>query len=225
MIINNTHRFIYIHIPKTAGSSITKYFSVLSRYCDLEIGGTEFGEGVQEPYRNRFGISKHITATSLLQKIGVDDWRSFYTFTIVRNPISRCVSTFNFLKRWKGAGEKFNKSFDQFINFEDFVLSGFWDETDGPDSIFLPQSRWVYTKNQKEILVNFIGKMENLDLSLSRVTSELKIVNLLTQDIPHVNQGKAAITSIDFSEKVIEKILRKYSEDFSNFGYDPQNVK
>ena len=58
-IINNSYKFIFGHIPKAAGTTITNQLSAYTNYCDLEIGGTCFGEKIQPAYKKRFNISKH----------------------------------------------------------------------------------------------------------------------------------------------------------------------
>lgn len=40
MIVNHTHKFIFVHVPKSAGTSVTQMFSEYSSYRDLEVGGT-----------------------------------------------------------------------------------------------------------------------------------------------------------------------------------------
>ena len=47
MIISHTHRAIFVHIPKTAGTSITALIEPALRWNDLVLGGTTFGERIQ----------------------------------------------------------------------------------------------------------------------------------------------------------------------------------
>lgn len=41
-IINNSKNFIFIHIPKAAGTPVALFFSKHSRYCDQELGASRW---------------------------------------------------------------------------------------------------------------------------------------------------------------------------------------
>ena len=45
-IINQSKKFIFVHVPKAAGTSVTSAFSKYTSYQDLEIGGAKFGESI-----------------------------------------------------------------------------------------------------------------------------------------------------------------------------------
>ena len=53
MIINTTHRFIFIHIPKCGGTALTVDLSPLIGMGDMEIGVTRFGGYLQKAYKQR----------------------------------------------------------------------------------------------------------------------------------------------------------------------------
>lgn len=163
MIINNTFKFIFIHIPKSAGTSITNFLSELNTYCDLEIGGTSFGENIQSHYRKRFSLYKHAPAFEIRNIIGHKEWKKFFSFAFVRNPFTRVYSIYNFLKKWENLPEKYGKMMEQFESFEEFILSELLEKDPGFDNIFRPQVFWVceFKKNNYKI-IDFIGKVENL---------------------------------------------------------------
>jgi len=62
--------FIFIHIPKTAGTSMTKIF----------------GEAFQ----------KHNSAKEVIETIGKEEWNKAYKFTVVRNPWDKVLSQYKF---------------------------------------------------------------------------------------------------------------------------------
>ena len=71
MIVNHSHKFIFVHVPKAAGTSVSELFSKFSAYSDLEVGGTELGEALQNAYKCRFGLTKHSTAEEIRAVVGV----------------------------------------------------------------------------------------------------------------------------------------------------------
>ncbi|WP_430233888.1 sulfotransferase family protein [Nitrosomonas communis] len=219
-IINNSFKFIFIHVPKAAGTTLTSVLAPYTNYCDIEIGGTNFGEQIQPAYKKRFGLTKHSTAAEIRNMVGAVIWSQYFTFAFVRNPFARCLSTFHFLKKWEGLNEEFATKMNLFKSFDEYVLSDIWLETNGPDDIFRPQLYWLRLPNKNNMLVDFVGKVEQIDKDIKYVTDVIgcsKRNELLT--IPQLNISKqASITDIT-NDAVIEKIVQKYMIDFETFGY------
>lgn len=78
-MISHKHKFIFIHIPKTAGSSIRFYMR--GRYDTLHVPHHSTAEQIK---------SKHM-----------DIFESYTKFCVVRNPWDREVSRYRFIKRNK----------------------------------------------------------------------------------------------------------------------------
>ena len=114
-IINNSQGFLFVHVPKAAGSSVVNALCEYTRYCDLEIGATAFGEAIQGPYVKRFGLAKHSTAQQLKTLVGDEAWSRYFTFSFVRNPYHRMFSAFRFLRSWEAPNNHaFNTAIRQF---------------------------------------------------------------------------------------------------------------
>lgn len=225
MIINNSHEFIFVHIPKTAGTSVTSVLSQLTSFMDQEIGGTEFGEAVQPAYAKRFGIKKHSTAGEIRAVVGEATWNRYFSFSFVRNPFARSRSTFHFLREWSGAGPAIQDRMRAFSNYEEFVLSGFWDETTGPDDIFLPQFHWLRSRSQKQqCVVDFVGTVENLAKDLRycvSIVGNRKIAARL-DEVPVLNTSNGRSREERLSVQAVDRVLRKYEVDFKMFGYSTE---
>lgn len=226
MIINNTFKFIFIHIPRAAGTTITNLLSKLTTYCDLEIGGTHFGETIQSLYRKRFGLSKHSPSIEVIKVIGMKEWIRFFTFTFVRNPFTRIYSIYNFSKRWANLPEKYKKIMDQFNSFEEFVLSGILEKDPGYDNIFRPQTYWITDPHNKKILVDFVGKVENLKDDLMYVLEVIEAKKLIPNldNLPILNQSEPFDIKAYENPTVIDVIRKIYSIDFDLFQY-PNDVE
>ncbi|MCX2780154.1 sulfotransferase family 2 domain-containing protein [Microbulbifer thermotolerans] len=220
-IINNTHKFIFIHVPKAAGTSITKLFSQYTTFKDLEIGATEFGEKIQSAYKERFGLSKHSTANRIKDIVG-SHWESFFKFSFVRNPYSRAFSIYNFLRQWEGCPDKYKLDIRRFSSFEEFVTSGYWDRNPGPDYIFMPQAYWLTDQNDKDqIMVDFVGKVEELDKIVGYIFERISENSHVEEvKVPFLNVSKGPPKINTFSSSVIQCINKKYARDFELFGYE-----
>lgn len=232
MIINSTHRFIFIHIPKTAGTSVTSILSQYTELRDLEVGGTEFGESIQPYYKKRFGVGKHSSAQDILRLLGQNTWDDYVSFTLVRNPFFRAISTFYFLKKWGGGSVKFNEKMARVDTFQEFIRSKIWNETNGPDDIFLPQAHWITSpQNPTLILVKHVGKVESLEECLPNIVKLIPtICENNIENIPKLNQSVEGspqnlyfeeLNSLSNSE--VEIIINKYRVDFNLFNYPTIN--
>jgi len=223
MIISHTHRAIFVHIPKTAGTSISALFEPHLRWNDLVIGGTAFGERIQPAYLERFGISKHMRARDIRRVVGATLWEDYFSFAIVRHPYRRLVSFYNWKKAavsraapdapvWSWpATDAFlqSKSFSEFIRHEKFLTS----------RAGQPQVDWVYDEDGR-CMVDFVGRFEELQAAIDTVarrlgfdSTPLGVHNASESDRP---QAELVQSADDY-----QFMHERYRRDFELFGYDP----
>lgn len=220
-IINSSHNFVFVHIPKAAGTSVSRYFSRFSHYCDLEIGGTDFGESIQTPYQRRFGLSKHSPASAIRNTMGVIAWSKAFTFCFVRNPYSRLLSTYNFLCEWPGCPEELQRTLLSFDSLDDYVLSGIWQERRGPDGIFLPQTQWTSEPSSpRRLLVDYVAKVESIEEELGRLARAIGLKEEAeTVAAPMLNRSEPRYRLEDLSGRAVDLIDAHYRLDFEIFDY------
>jgi hypothetical protein len=217
-IINNSKKFIFVHVPKAAGTSITNELSAYTEYCDLEIGGTAFGEQLQPLYKRRFNLYKHISADEIKSIVGQHVWNEYFTFSIVRNPYTRLRSIFSFLKEWEGTPEDFKTSLSGFSGFNEFVESETWKTRLGPDRIFQPQGTWLQSEGL--ISVDYVGRLESIDEDFNKIIERIA---------PNSREGRSPINRLNRSSEAsgrtlsadaINLINEYYHQDFADFGYE-----
>ncbi len=224
-IINHSFKFVFVHVPKAAGTSITSLFSQFTNYCDLEIGGTDFGECIQPAYRQRFGLSKHSPARDLQNLMGIVDWSRYFTFAFVRNPFTRCLSTYHFLRNWDSPIPEFTARMRTFRSFEEYVLSDIWEQNNGPDEIFQPQVHWLCERSQSNlVLVDFIGHFEMIESDIENILSTTGLEKVLQKPliVPKLNVSLDNGISESLPVSVVKKITKKYKVDFEVFGYSQE---
>ena len=216
MIVNNSHRFLFIHVPKAAGTSVTRELSRFTTFRDVEIGGTRYGEKIQDMYAARFDLRKHSPATKIRAKAGPELWRGFFVFAFVRSPYARAYSLWKFLRKWRDGP---NHALAERLSFEDFIAS---DEVRaGAVDIAKPQARWLADAEGRLLDgIDFVGRVERFDEDFAFVLS-----TIARRPTPYRSE-KRENASADVSEwetaitpRAQAAIEDVFAEDFVLFDY------
>lgn len=232
MFISNSRRFVFVHITKAAGTSITAALDKSCQWNDLALGGTTLGEAIQAPYRERFGIHKHSTASEIKAVVGEAVWDDYFTFSFVRNPYSRAVSLYTFIRRsvretgyrwylpirrgrnldlWRWPATRAylaTRSFSEFIRHPELQ----------PDPGMRSQADWLCDGDGR-LMVDFVGKVENIDTDYATVAERagLGIESLTTHNRSGRGSWREHVSDADY-----EYLYDVYRRDFELFGYDPE---
>jgi hypothetical protein len=87
MLLSYSRKFIFIHIRKTAGTSVEV---ALASIAPDAVRRLENVSACHDPLKNR-----HLFASDLREYFDEATWNSYYKFAFVRNPWSRLVSWYN----------------------------------------------------------------------------------------------------------------------------------
>ncbi|MCS6891566.1 MAG: sulfotransferase family 2 domain-containing protein [Rhodovarius sp.] len=225
-IINHSRRFIFVHVPKCAGTTVAAHLSPLTTYRDLEIGATQLGEAAARYYRDRFGLAKHSTLEEIAKVVGREEISAFFTFGFVRNPYDRVVSFFTFLRSWTGS--PLREALQNMRDVNEFIQSEHF-RGDGVDRLYKPQAFWLfYREGGVERSVDFVGRVENMDESLAEIDRRLGLPpqTRLNTALPRHNASRdtAKNVNLELDEISVALINERYAEDFQRFGYAMQEV-
>jgi hypothetical protein len=219
-IISNSKKFIFVHVPKCAGTSLTSYYSEYSTCQDIEIGGTQIGEILQPYFIKRFGLSKHSTIEEIGRALGGEVYKDFFSFGFSRNPYDRVVSVFTFLRKWNGwdghAELKATNNVNDFVKSKNFM-------SDGVDRILKSQIFWLgLGKYGNAYSVNYVAKIENILDEIKKINSIMGVDNNI-MSLPRINSsrdlGCAIPSELRLDAHSCEIILERYKEDFDVLGY------
>ena len=186
---------IFIHIPKAAGSSIN-----MSLY-----GNSGLGHAKAKDYLFIFGYLK---------------FNAMFKFTFVRNPYSRVQSAYNFLiNGGMHSGDKTfaRKHINMYKDLNDFIINGLDKSIDiQKGTHFIPQSDFIMINDK--VVVNAIGKLENIEQDYKNICNVLGIENeLLIENKMQKSDFDYMQTFNDESKRVIQKL---YKKDFEIFDYE-----
>ncbi|WP_309495539.1 sulfotransferase family 2 domain-containing protein [Sulfurovum sp.] len=187
------HKCIFIHIPKTAGTSIWR---VLLK---------------NKTKRDHIPYSAFLSADP-------EKFNSYYKFTFVRNPWDRLVSGYEYLLQ---GGNKtgdlyfqdlFMKKYD---TFDKFVLNYLDKDKIHEHGLFGPQYLYIYDYKGK-CQVDFVGRFENIEQDFLKVVKHLNI----NDKLPHTNKSKRNdYTSYYTNKEVLNKVSDLYKKDIELFNY------
>ena len=238
MIISTTHKFIFIHIMKAAGTSATMDLSKHLDWRDLVLGGTPLGEEINQSYMRHLRIGKHSRAVDVIKFVGEETWRDYFTFSFVRHPFHRTVSLYKYLDRYitkRRQGGLKQRALVRMGKFE----SGDWLSQLPEAKAFVksdsfsrfirlahdmgglglqPQLDWLIDA-QGEVAVDFVGKVENLTVDFASVLGKLGFPPVApsaeNQTLSQSDwRAYAKDDDLDFLAKIFER-------DFEAFSYDP----
>ena len=92
MIISRGRRFIFVHIPKTGGTALSLSLEAVAMKDDILIGDTPTAKRRKGRLRNvetAGRLWKHSRLVDIPGLLTAEEIRSFFVFTLVRNPWDR----------------------------------------------------------------------------------------------------------------------------------------
>lgn len=203
-MISHRKRFIFVHIPKTGGSSVAH---ALRRHGIL----------LQYPQNWDSIYFKHAHASDLKRMMG-DEFERYFRFTVVRNPWDWAVSSY-----------AFNRGMHlPFLRHTDLQETG-WIPEFSRDWAFKPWLRWwldtvaprqstMITDAAGALLVHQVIRFEELSRLFPRLCLRLRV---WPRRLPHVNQtaGRDGGYQAYYDEESRGWIAESFAEDIRRFGY------
>jgi hypothetical protein len=205
MLVSYRKKFLFVHIFKTAGTSITDSFA---RFC--------YRPGSSRPSNwlaffstnwkkiHRAPIKKHATALQIRGALDGEIFDTFFKFAFVRNPWDWQVSLYHYiLEHPENRGHEETKEMGSFRNF---VFSR--------EKLSFTQTSCLVDENGS-LLVDFVGKFENLNEDFRIICQKVGI----SARLPHINKSKRTDYRDYYDSETREVTARLYAEDIERFGY------
>jgi hypothetical protein len=180
---------IFIHIPKTAGTSVS-----------------------QAIYQEQ---PKHHSVHTF-QKLDNEKFEKYFKFAFVRDPFERLYSIYNYARKishpiYKGPLTEVS----DFDTFERFVIE--WCTESRIKSHYFLKPQFDYLSlDGTQLNVNFVGRFENIEddfnnlCNLLNINASLPMINVGTQK---------KLNKIYYTNEMRRNVEQIYLYDFENFGY------
>lgn len=236
MPICHSLRFIYIHVPKCAGSSVKK--SLKTAGARLEFTGMA---SPQEKTALGSTWLHHVTAAKLRTAVPERVWETYYKFAFIRNPWDLMVSFYHFHKMrsqpvpirqlrpksWQpreivGACVRFVRSQVQHRNFKrerPHIIDRFkriqsFEEWIHAGIYARPCTAFV-TDSDGSLLVDFIARFENLHQDFGVICQRLGIAVRLE----HLMRSEHRPYREYYTPELREVVAKHFENDLRHFDY------
>lgn len=212
MLISRERRFIFIHVAKTAGTSIER---ALRPYADARGEGvlgkrlSMLGPLARLPFLRdhvRFGI--HASARRVRACLGPRLWDECFTFAIVRNPYSRLLSRYKYILGKPDHAH--HAAVSRLAGFGDYVR---WETRRGRARL---HQHHDLCDAQGRVLVDYVGRFERLGEAFAEITGRLG----LDVELPHLNATSHDDYRSYYDAETRALAARLCARDLELFGYD-----
>ncbi len=198
-MISFQKRFLFVHIPKTAGNSIQ---SILRDYSEDELvalRGEQDGIerfGLRNP---KYKIKKHSTLADYKAALGEVQFGDLYKFTCVRNPWDRMVSYYFTPTQNRAAWDrkKFRKAIVKALSVADYL-------------------RLDKVEEDPFGNVDYVMRFENLADDFRTVCGTLSIS---PTTLPRYNRSSREHYSKYYDGELRELVRARFAAEIERFGY------
>lgn len=205
-MISHKHKAIFVHIPKTSGTSIEDVIWPKPRR------ESELWMGFVAPFRNKYqtGGLQHLLARQIRQEVGKETFESYFKFTIVRNSWDKVISQYSFLRQ--------REDLQRYLGVPATApLVQYLAAAAKSDHVqVMSQVNFIQDENG-EIIVDCIGRFENL---LSDVESIFSRLGLDGVSLPHTKKSSRDPDYRKYyDDETREYVAEIYARDIQVFGF------
>lgn len=211
VILSASKKFLFIHVYKTAGTSI---FKALGRF-DVCTPLPEIPVQFWEPYFQSAGLPagvlklpEHAPALQVRAAIGRAVFDSYFKFAFVRNPWDMQLSLYHY--NLQNPDLPAHAEAAAARDFEDYIMRRDW-----PPNARGQQLHFL-ADDDGTVLMDFVGRFENISLDFAVVCERLGVENA---ELGHSNASKHRPWPEYYTREMFETVAQMVKPDAEAFGY------
>lgn len=230
MIFSERKKFIFIHVPKTAGKAVE---NLLIPFDD-KVKETFFRKWRRRIHTGERPINeayfrRHDSAVTVRRILGSEVYEKHLSFAFVRNPYDHAWSHYRYMKQLgtSAANRARTSGFSEFLYWR-LENQGKFSQEFQKNNWFgaLPNLKYFVCDLDGKPIVDRVLRLERMDIDMRSVCD---VLGLEFQTVARVNvtQSSSNFALEDFEKRdpeAIQLIEEIYDEDFSIFGY-PRDPK
>jgi len=210
-LISDRYNFIFFHVPKAAGTSVTK---ALNKSLTGDVLMNENNKGLKSFLSKKGKLwPNHATCGEVRSYLSNERYNKYFKFCFVRNPWDRLVSLYHYTvqkeaKIYADKGLKlpqFSQDIMDADSFENWITS----EKFGT-------AQYYFLSNNNQLLVDFVGRSESLQADFSYVCGLVGIPNII---LPKENVSKHKKYQQYYNNETRQIVAERYKKDIELFGY------
>jgi hypothetical protein len=207
MPIDKSRKLLFIHIPKTGGTTVEKILGLYEPWPAVRM------DILRGPYQRDDEELRlqHLPFEDVVALTGLD-FSSWYKFAFVRNPWDRLVSSFCFEHKEQRKKNSFVETevFPKYVDWVETVVSSRKGLV-GEHCHLRPQLEFSLNK------LDFLGRFERFEPDLRVI---LKRLGISVDGIPHLHKSKKRKHYAEYyDERTKQKVAEIYAEDIEDLGY------
>ena len=203
MTTKNISQLKFLHIPKTAGSSI----ELVGAQNGIKWGERDAGMLARnQPTCGKNVSIRHIPLNCF--KLG-NPYKDFKVFAVVRNPIEKIISAYNFLNR--GRNKERNSD-----NLNVWIQEAFEKYKEDPHvhtNMILPQHKFIYY-DDPDCEVHHVLRFENIKEEFENLMKEYNRPLILSSERHRVFKSNTGLSRNDLHNDTMNLIKEFYKKDF-----------
>jgi len=206
MLLSPAHGFLFVHVPRTAGSSIVRVLQPLCLPANHSLWSKLIYRMRVPALWQRCHFRHHERQQAIHARLPHAVHSSVFSFAFVRNPYDWLVSLFEY-QRQSPAHRKHTRVSS--MSFADYVRH---------EMLRNRRHQWrMLCDAQQRPLVQAIGRHEHLQQDFASICQRLGLVDTA---LPHVNHSRHRCYQDYYDEPLRQLVAQHWQTDLQLFGYD-----